>query len=394
MLPPRTYRLVLWLALSVLLSGCASLRGFDDTETDLLLEDILAGSGPSRIKSRVTPPTRDTVAYSIGGRSHHGDLYRPAAPAEAGIVLIPGVTPAGKDDRRLVALAHSLARFRFLVLVPEIPGLRRYRVRSTDVGIVADAFQYLRSRSELGVEARAGIAGFSYAAGPAILAALRDDIRQRVDFVLSVGGYHDMRRLAAFYTTGNLPSVYRRDLQLIASSWPTLAAHPQGAWIFATSNADLLRDRKDRRALHAYAAVLRAEGGSPDLYVPSPRLGPGGRALFALLDNRDPERVPALLAGLPDEIRVEIAGLNPAEHDLSRLRARLLLLHGRSDNIIPYVESMALAQAAPPGQARLFLIDGLAHVNLRPMRRDLPQLRAVATALLGQRQMREAGGDD
>lgn len=49
---------------------------------------------------------------------------------------------------------------------------------------------------------RAGIAGFSYAAGPSILAALEPDIRDRARFVLSVGGYHDLRRVAAVLITG------------------------------------------------------------------------------------------------------------------------------------------------------------------------------------------------
>ena len=37
------------------------------------------------------------------------------------------------------------------------------------------------------------------------------------------------------------------------------------------------------------------------------------------------------------------AALNPAAQDLSGLKAHLMLLHGRSDNVIPYTESLALA---------------------------------------------------
>ena len=87
-------------------------------------------------------------------------LYLSTQGTRAGIVLVPGVVPAGKDDRRLVALAQTLARLQFAVLVPDLRGLRRYQVRAQDVGEVADAFRYLASREDLVPEGRAGIAGF------------------------------------------------------------------------------------------------------------------------------------------------------------------------------------------------------------------------------------------
>jgi hypothetical protein len=65
------------------------------------------------------------------------------------------------------------------------------------------------------------------------------------------------------------------------------------------------------------------------------------------------------------------------------LKARLILVHGRNDNLIPWPESLALAAAVPQGQARVFLIQRvLGHVDLsvsgllswRFWREDLPDL--------------------
>jgi hypothetical protein len=41
---------------------------------------------------------------------------------------------------------------------------------------------------------------FSYAAGPAILAALEAEIRERTGFILAVGGYHDLGQVLTFFT--------------------------------------------------------------------------------------------------------------------------------------------------------------------------------------------------
>ena len=70
---------------------------------------------------------------------------------------------------------------------------------------------------------------------------------------------------------------------------------------------------------------------------------------------------------------------------MGELHAQLLLLHGRSDNVIPYTESLALAESVPAGKAQLFVIDGLAHVDLQPTSADVDILLEMVNALLAQR---------
>ena len=120
------------------------------------------------------------------------------------------------------------------------------------------------------------------------------------------------------------------------------------------------------RALLAAIASRKLEAPASDVSELVDRLGPEGQDVYALLANRDPERTPGLIAALPSPIRREIAALDPSGHDLAGLRARLILVHGRDDAVIPYTQSEALAAAAPAGRAALYLVDSLAHVDLRP----------------------------
>jgi pimeloyl-ACP methyl ester carboxylesterase len=115
-----------------------------------------------------------------------------------------------------------------------------------------------------------------------------------------------------------------------------------------------------------------------------------GRALYAFIANREPQRAPELLRQLPEGIQADIAALDLANKDLSALGARLLLIHGYDDSIIPFTESIALAAAVPKGQARLFLVDGLAHVDLEPGLRSRFRLWRAIYLLLVER---DAGGD-
>ena len=74
------------LLLLVALSGCAS------REAVLVLQDIGAGSEPSRLKVSTAEPSRTSVAYTVDGRAGSGDLYLPGdGMSQAGIVLVPGV---------------------------------------------------------------------------------------------------------------------------------------------------------------------------------------------------------------------------------------------------------------------------------------------------------------
>jgi hypothetical protein len=57
--------------------------------------------------------------------------------------------------------------------------------------------------------------------------------------------------------------------------------------------------------------------------------------------------------------------------------------------LIPYTESVALASAVPAGQARLYLIDGLIHVDFRPQPQDVPKLLRAMEALLAERAPRQ-----
>ncbi|MDO9371060.1 MAG: alpha/beta hydrolase, partial [Gammaproteobacteria bacterium] len=94
-------------------------------------------------------------------------------------------------------------------------------------------------------------------------------------------------------------------------------------------------------------------------------LGAEGRSVYEVVTNADPLRAQELLAALPAPLYADLQALSLHDKDISRLKARLILVHGRSDNLTPFPESIALAQAVPASQARIYLINQvLGHVDL------------------------------
>lgn len=321
------------------------------TEARLFLEDVAAGDGPSALKRRTGPPNRQLLRWTIDGRPGLGDLYLPADEAPlARLVLLPGLVPDGRSNPQLVSFAGSLARTRFAVLVPEIASFRSLALSPADIRAIADA---ARALSERGTPAPVGFAGVSYALGPALIAALEDDVRNRVAFVLGIGGYYDIKAAITFATTG----CFRRDP---GEAWTCRAPNDYGKWALARINAHRLESAPDRSTLEAIAGRKlqdpQAEIG--DLLA---TLGPEGRAVMDLLLNADPARAEALLARLPGPVRADLEALSPARYPLSSLSATALLIHGRDDAMIPPTESEKLAAALP--DAHLTLVSAILHVE-------------------------------
>ncbi|MGE5505941.1 MAG: alpha/beta fold hydrolase [Actinomycetota bacterium] len=334
-------------ALLLALAGLASCAQ-SHIEAGLLLADLAAAPGQPSVLARLAPaPERRQVSYG----DHVGDLYTPGQGAAGALVLVPGAARTGKDDPRVVAFATALARARFQVLVPDLKGARALVPSAADADDVADAVRELS-----GGRRKVAVAAVSYAAVPAVLAALQPDLAEAVDPVVAIGPPYDLGAVVTFFTTG----WYREQAGM---PWQHAEPNAYGKWVFVAANAGRMEDSADRALL---AAIARRRMEQPDAPIDDLVRGltPQGRAVMALLDNRDPERAPALLAGLPASIRSRMAELDLSRRDLAGLKARVMVVHGRDDRIIPWTEGAALARAAPRG--RLYLLDSLAHADLRP----------------------------
>ncbi|GAB5466981.1 MAG: alpha/beta hydrolase [Rhodospirillales bacterium] len=339
---------LLLLAATLALSACAPGRSVESLS---LLGTLAGGEQPEEVRR---------VSVSFRGQSglQAGDLYRASArPPEAALMILPGASPNGRDDPRVVAFAAGWADAGFLVLVPEIENLRRLQVSVADAAVMADSLRYLAHLIE--PEQPLGAFGLSYAVGPLMLALLQPDLAQRVDFLVALGGYHSTESVATYFTTG----AHRLRPQ---DPWRRSEPDGFGTWVFALSNAGRLSDPEDSWRIKRIAQ-RRLDDPSADIAGLSRDLGPEGQAVLAFLDNRDPEAVPQLREALPAGIREEMTALDLSRQDLSGPGPELLLIHGKKDSVIPYTESLALARAVNGEggeRAELYLLDEFRHTDL------------------------------
>jgi acetyl esterase/lipase len=331
---------------------------FRAVEALLVIEDVAAGPGASRLKEWRAAPIREEITYRVPGKTNTADVYRPGSGehARAVVVVVPGVVRLGNDDPRIVAFAETMARSRFLVFVPDLQSLRELSIRSEDVDELSALTLYIASKVTGGAEKSVGIVAFSYAAGPAILAAMDPQTRSLVRFVYAIGTYYDIISLGTYLTTGYFREGPDR-------RWQRQTPSSYATWVFVHSSAAWLKDPSDRRILEAMSEAKLADPKA-DVRGLAAQLGPEGRALHRLLLNRDPEKAPLLIAELPTSLLAEFHRLDLRSRNMADLKTTLILVHGRDDTLIPYSESIRLAAAADADRTHLFVVRSMAHVEL------------------------------
>ena len=346
-LPPPIGRLLTaWAlaALVILLAIPVSIRawaGFNGLA--FLVEFLTDGQRPWLSRRTPAPVVEPLVAPGVS-ESTPPDLWHPGGKSHGpwpGLVLIHGLTPEGKRDARLTWTAGLLARAGVAVAVPELPALTAQRLRPDDALVVLDTLERL-AKDPAVRRGPATVIAVSVGLGPLAVALDEPALADRVRIVVALGGYADARELVRYFTTGAYS---------FGGTAGRVDVDPALAGAFLARNLDLVSDARDRAAVDT---LLQGRGATADA-------GSGARAVLAVLQNRDPARVDALLDALPAATRELLATLSPARH-LGRTRTRLLVVHGRNDRAIPFTESLRLA-AAVPDRSRLVIVDLVGHVE-------------------------------
>lgn len=268
-----------------------------------------------------------------------GRVYAPEPAGAPATLVVPGVHPDGINEPRLVDFARALATSGLPVVTVAPEDLVAYRVTAADTDRIEDAIAWVADRPR-SVGGRPGVIGVSFGGGLAIVAAGRLAVRDRVAFVVSLGGHGDLPRVLRFLCTGELPDGTR------------LAPHEYGTAVVLLNVLDRLVPAEQVGPLRE--AVLAFMDASLIEWLDPPAAPPAydrARALERALAQpaaewmrrvrmRDVEASGPLL--LPDALAVgSDAALSPERSPTPH--APVFLLHGVGDNVIPTQETDRLA---------------------------------------------------
>jgi acetyl esterase/lipase len=202
---------------------------------------------------------------------------------------------------------------------------------------------------------RLGLFGISITGGFALAAATRPSIASSLDFAIMVGTFYDLRGLTEFAMSGR----YRVDGQ-VHQARPELYVR----WTYLYNFAHLALDGPDLEAARE-ALRLRLDEDWPAAESAVGRLSERARGFLERADAGAPELLEPLASRIETELRPFLGLISP-QVGLCRLRGRLFVFHGRGDPVIPYSESVAMAQACgacPQLECDLLLTQLYQHVG-------------------------------
>lgn len=325
----------------------------------------------------VVPAVEYLVHVSTENGFARARVYAPRQPSRQTVLLVSGLHVAGIDEPRLVGFARELARTRVTVVTPDIPGLTQLDITASLTDSIERGAEWLATDSGLAATERIGLIGISFSGGLAMVAAGRRSLRDRVLYVVSIGGHDDLPRVLHYLCTGVVnaaeshrpPHDYGLAIVLLGVADRLVPAEQVDGLrtlVRRFLSASYLDRTEKSRAAREFAA-LRAKART----MPEP-----SATLLEYVNNRD-------VAKLGSRILPHIGdfGNDPA---LSPSRspkpaAPVFLLHGRDDNVIPAVESQYLAHDLHGDtRVRLLLTDLFSHARLDEPTRAIDVLKLIA----------------
>lgn len=302
------------------------------------------GNGAPRLEvEEILLPGRDAPL--------HATRYRPAGIRSGpGWILLHGMTRTGRRHVNLVRFARSIAGSGATVVVPEVPEWVDLRLAPhRTVPAVEAALAALEE--DPGVRGGPGLMGFSFGGPQALRAAVDPALAGRLSCVAAFGGYGELDRTLEFLLFGTHEWEGRTH---------RIRPDPYGRWIVAANYLTRVPGFEDAEPVARALWELAAYAGDEFIESVDPRLDerkdrleeelPGEwRELFRLfappVEHDPPPSSPSAQAWTG---RLARAG---AEADpllelpeLLELPVPAFLVHGRNDHLIPFSETLRLAQ--------------------------------------------------
>lgn len=310
----------------------------------------------------VTAQPKHMVPTRHGGVAAR--FYVPDTAPRRTVLVMPGFNSFGIDEPRVASLAADLAASGFRVMALALPDLQRFRLTPAATDVIEDTVAWLAAQPESArPDGRVGVIAISFTGGLSISAAGRDRVRDKIAFVMSLGGHGDLRRVMRFLATGDAPRA--------AGVNPPPAPHDYGVAVILNGLADrgvVPADQVEplREAIATFLVASQLTVGdqaAADRQFAKARemgeqLPEPSRTYMRYVNDRAVKQLGPILVPYLNQLGADDPSLSPELAPPPS--APVYLLHGFDDNIVPAAESVLLANALEARNAEVeLLVSGL-----------------------------------
>jgi len=244
------------------------------------------------------------------------------------LVVVHGINPRGAFDPRLEHVAKAFAAIGFDVFMPNVPALEQLLVQPSGVDQIEQLVLNLTRQRELCPDGRLSLFGASISGAMSLIAATRPSIRDRIKAICIVGGFASTATVSEEIL--KLPpdaDDYGRNVMFY--NFVEYALGPNDAlkhaFYLAIHDNHFLRRGTAAEALPGYLAQVDAEVAST----------------YWRLQNDVPYRM-----HIAERVMAETAHLmrtlSPVEYVHDLRCSRVVLVHGKFDEVVPVSEAELL----------------------------------------------------
>ncbi len=293
----------------------------------------------------------EKIVRKMRGLDETAIVYGPldSSPTSA-VILVPGVSELGCYHPRLAALSRSLAAANFLVLTPDIRLLRKFGIYPPPLEEISFWLHEVRLLGGAGKVSRVGLAGVSFSATLALIAAAEPQNRGLTSYVLGIGAFDDLLRCSHFWFDAGPVTV-------APGNYPTRF---YAKWIIMLAADSLLVDQGDRRFVEDVLRCLLLQHAVP---APPDSLTEQGRRWYRLALMRENEADPQLSQQIESRVAAilypELSTAGPA----AEIHCPIFLAHGAYDDLIPPDESRRLRDKVTSARSYLLVSPFLTHTH-------------------------------
>ncbi len=293
----------------------------------LSMQKIASGATGSDL-----PVIETKIHRQMGPRGFDALLYRPArSQATSAIVIAAGISELGCYHPRLVAFSRFLADRGLLVITPDIPEFREFRISAEPIGQILFWCNQVKSLEGGEKIQKIGLAGISFSATLALMAAARPEARDKIAFVAGIGPYCSLIRCTGEWFAAGSPAAAN-------GYYPTRF---YAKWIVMLSALDMLAAPADRFFLHDVLDALLLQKKVPPARSD---LTPEGLRWYRLATMPEGQADAQLAQKIEEYLIARIYPQLDPKESLGRLRCPVFLIHGAFDDLIPPRESIEIHQ--------------------------------------------------
>lgn len=278
--------------------------------------------------------------------------FLPAKPPKSLIILYPGASPTAENHPQVKVLGCALASAGFLVLIPRIPPLKELRISHEITEWYCHFYAWMKTQPEWR-ELPGGLIGLSFGGLSVLKALLTPEMqKQPPKSILAYGTTYDFFNMAEFLFSGKIHEGGRTI---------TISPDPWGIVILFYNYLSRIDAGYDTsRILRVLEAVVREDEAEAER-LKSSLSQDELDTVIAIQNGQRTNEVRRLFDQIKYSCKAEIDSFSPRNW-CKDIQQRVYVLHGTSDRLSPYTESILLAENLP--HSRLLISRILEHRSL------------------------------